>query len=157
MHRFFVLALGGALAAGCASISDSVTSPSRWLADSSGAIADSSQAIADSSNAASDSISGSSSPADETTPAESAYRDDLRVATRALAGAPADELLREISRVAERHGVTQWAARPGTWRALGAGLGEAGLSRAQAEGVSARLGADAAGRALLLEAHATAL
>jgi hypothetical protein len=156
MHRRLVVpAFAAALvgSAGCASISDSVTSPLRWLGDSSGAIADSSQAAADSSDAASD----SSSPDDDTTPAESAYRDDLRVATRQLANAPADELLREISRVAECHGVSQWAARPGTWRALGAGLGEAGLSRAQAESVSARLGADAAGRALLLEAHATAL
>jgi hypothetical protein len=149
-------ALAG-LALGCGSISDSVTSPSRWLADSSEAIADSSQAIADSSNAASDSVSGSSSPDDDDDSAESSYHDDVRVATRQLADAPPDELLREVSRVAERHGISQWTVRASTWRALGAGLGEAGLSRAQAETRSEELGADAAGRALLLEGHAAAL
>ena len=82
----FAALAGFLLSTGCQSISDSVTSPSRWVADSSTAIGDSSDASADSSNAFSKSISGSSSPEDET-PAETAYRDDVRVATRSLARA----------------------------------------------------------------------
>ena len=160
--RLARLALGSALclvAAGCQSISDSITSPSRWLADSSQAIADSSGAIADSSNNASQSVSGSSSPDETPPPAESAYRDDVRVTARTFAAsdAPDDALLRELSRVAERHGVSHWQGRAGTWLALGAGLREAGVTRADAEALSGRLGVDAAERALLLDGYAATL
>jgi hypothetical protein len=158
---FTHLVLAGALgwSAGCQSISDSVTSPSRWLGDSSGALADSSHALGESSEAVSQPFADSSrsSSPDDDEPQSGAYRDDVRVATRALADAPADELLRELSLVAERHGISHWEARAGTWRAVGAGLGEAGVSRADAEALSGRLGADAAARARLLEGHAAAL
>jgi hypothetical protein len=156
-----VAILGGvallAFGAGCSSISDSVTSPSRWLADSSGAIADSSQAIADSSNAASDSVSDSSSPDDDDD--QAGYRDDVRVATRGLAASGADDeaLMRELGRIAERHGLTRWEADPGTWRAVGAGLAEAGRSRREVEALVARLGADAAAQVRAVEGHAAAL
>jgi hypothetical protein len=139
------------LGTGCQSISDSVTSPSRWLADSS-------QASADSSNAASDSSSGSSSPdGDEQEPA--AYRHDVRVATRSLAGSGADDasLMRELGRIAERHGIARWEARPGTWSALGAGFGEAGRSQADVEALVARIGGDASAQAHAARGYASAL
>lgn len=155
-------ALGGAallvLGAGCASISDSVTSPSRWLADSSQALADSSGALADSINAASDSVSGSSSP-DDDAKEEAAYRDDVRVATRGLAasGASDEALMRELGRIAERHGIVRWEAYAGTWRAVGAGLGEAGCSGDDVAAFVARIGGDAEAQARAAEGHAAAL
>jgi len=148
-----------ALGLGCGSISDSVTSPSRWAADSSTASADSSGASADSSNNSSQSSSGSSSGDDEA-PAESAYRDDVRVATRSLAasGAPEDQLSRELSRVAQQHGISHWEGHAGTWIAMGTGMREAGLTQADVEVVLVRLGGvDTGERELVLEGYGATL
>lgn len=129
-----------ALVTGCASISDSVTSPSRWVADSSEAIADSSGASADSSNNSSQSSSGSSS--DDESSDESAYQEDVRVATRTLAAAGeiGAQLPRELSRIALDHGISDWESHAGTWIAVGAGLREAGLSQAEAQDALVRVG-----------------
>jgi hypothetical protein len=126
LTRLALTALVGT--AGCQSISDSVTSPSRWVAQSSGAFADSSQASADSSNAFSNSISGSSSPSDSSSE-EARYQEDVRLAARTWGGSTAstDEFAREIGRVAERHGLTNWQADPATRPAVDTGLREAGL------------------------------
>jgi hypothetical protein len=147
-----------ALGSGCASISDSVTSPSRWLADSSQSFADSSGALADSSNAASQSVSGSSSPAEESKE-ESSYRHDVRVATRALAEAGADDqaLMRELGRIAGRHGVSRWEGDPATWLGVGEGLGEAGRSQGDVAALVARIGGDAVAQARAAEGLAAAL
>jgi hypothetical protein len=132
----------------CQSISDSVTSPSRWLADSSGAIGDSSGASADSSNAFSQSISGSSSPDDdaEVPDAESRYREDVRVAARAwgTSDAPADSFARELSQIAASHGFVDWQAQPSTWAAVAEGLQEAGVPATEADARLASLGVHSA-------------
>ena len=124
----------------CRSISDSVTSPSRWVAQSSEASADSSGASADSSNAASRSVSGSSSPQDER--AQTSYREDVRVASRTFAatGADSEAFVRQIGEIAERHGVTDWEADRATWLALGEGFRQAGLSQEQVDGLLLQLG-----------------
>jgi hypothetical protein len=125
------------LSTACQSISDSVTSPSRWIADSSTAIGDSSEASADSSNAFSQSISGSSSPKDET-PAETAYRNDVRVAARewGTAGGSTEDFARELGSVSERHGISDWQGQNAAFRGVAEGLREAGLPEPQ---VSSRL------------------
>lgn len=133
----------GALVIGlsaCESISDSVTSPSRWVAQSSEAVADSAGASADSSNAASQSVSGSSSPRDET--AQTGYRDDVRVASRTFAAAGGDTaaFVRQIGLIAERHGITDWEADRATWVALGEGFRQAGLGREEVDGLLLQLG-----------------
>jgi hypothetical protein len=142
MRILLVLAIGAlALAVGgCKSISDSVTSPSRWVADSSGALADSSGASADSSDAASRSVSGSSSPEDE--PAQTSYQDDVRVAGRTFAATGGDSgaFVRQLSQIAERHGITDWEAHRETWLALGAGFQQAGLTQEQVDGLLLQLG-----------------
>lgn len=138
-HALLGLAAGAALAAasGCSSISDSVTSPSRWLADSSEAIADSSGAVADSSDASSRSSGSGDSEEDD----ESSYRDDVRVATRAFAESGGDEevFLRQLGRIAESHGISHWEGQPGTFIALGAGLREAGVAESELGEVLPRL------------------
>ncbi len=133
------------LSSACQSISDSVTSPSRWIADSSTALGDSSEASADSSNAFSKSISGSSSPEDET-PAESAYRNDVRVAARewGSAGGSTDDFARELGRISERHGISDWQGQSASFRGVAEGLREAGLPETQ---VTARIEALAGGQA----------
>jgi hypothetical protein len=145
LRKTLPLALAAILLAAttaCQSISDSVTSPSRWLADSSTAIGDSSDASADSSNAFSKSISGSSSPDDdETAPdAESRYREDVRVAARGwgAANSATDAFARELSGIAASHGVVDWQARTSTYVAVEAGLREAQIPEPE---VSARLSA----------------
>jgi hypothetical protein len=121
----------------CQSISDSVTSPSRWVADSSTASGDSSEASADSSNAFSRSISGSSSPEDESAE-ESAYRQDVRVAARewGSGGGSSEDFARELGRISERHGISDWQGQSASFRGVAEGLREAGLPESQ---VNARL------------------
>jgi len=123
-----ILVALGLGSAGCQSISDSVTSPSRWVAQSSGAVADSSQASADSSNAFSNSISGSSSPSDSP-PEEARYQEDVRLVARAWGSSTTttESFARELSHIAERHGLTDWQADPATRPAVDTGLRESGL------------------------------
>jgi hypothetical protein len=142
MRVSLVLAIGVLVLVGsaCQSISDSVTSPSRWVAQSSEASADSSGASADSSNAASRSSSGSSSPEDE--PAETSYQDDVRVASRTYAatGGDSQAFVRQLGEIAERHGITDWEADRATWLGLGEGFQQAGLSQDQVDGLLLELG-----------------
>jgi hypothetical protein len=132
----------------CQSISDSVTSPSRWLADSSTAIGDSSDASADSSNAFSKSSSGSSSGDDEETApdAESRYREDVRVAARGWGAANSDSntFARELSGIAASYGVVDWQSRTSTYVAVEAGLREARIPEPEVTARLSALGLDAA-------------
>jgi hypothetical protein len=77
---------------------------------------------------------------------EQEYRDDLRVAARTLvdAGASDDQLLRELGRIAELHGISHWEGEPGSLIALGAGACEAGLSEPRLDSLLARLGQNGA-------------
>lgn len=136
------------IATGCQSISDSVTSPSRWVADSSTAIGDSSDASADSSNAFSKSISGSSSPEEEA-PAETAYRNDVRVAARewGSAGGSTEDFARQLGSISERHGISDWQGQRASFRGVAEGLREAGLPEPQ---VNSRLEALGGGPAAAL-------
>ncbi len=132
----------------CQSISDSVTSPSRWVADSSTAIGDSSDASADSSNAFSKSSSGSSSGDDEEAApdAESRYREDVRVAAHGwgAANSDANAFARELSGIAASHGVVDWQSRSSTYVAVEAGLREAGIPEPEVTARLSALGLDAA-------------
>jgi hypothetical protein len=63
--------------------------------------------------------------------------------------------LRGIGRVAESHGVSHWEGRADTLLAIGAGLRDAGVSRADVEALGARAtGADPRVAALVLEGYA---
>ena len=73
---------------------------------------------------------------------EREYRDDVRVAARDLVGngASANELQRELGRIAELHGISDWEAWPGTMVAIGAGICEAGIAESELDGELVRLG-----------------
>ncbi len=91
---------------------------------------------------------------------EQEYRDDLRVATRTLvdAGASDDQVLRELGRIAELHGISHWEGEPGSLIALGAGACEAGMSEPRLDSLLARLGQeDARARSLAHEGCRSAL
>ena len=77
---------------------------------------------------------------------EQEYRDDVRVAARTLVdeGASDEQLLRELGRVAELHGVSHWEGEPGSLIALGAGACEAGMSELRLDSLLARLGQNGA-------------
>jgi hypothetical protein len=159
LRKMLPLALAAVLlgtTTACQSISDSVTSPSRWLADSSTAIGDSSDASADSSNAFSKSSSGSSSGDDEESApdAESRYREDVRVAARGWGAANSDSnaFARELSGIAASHGVVDWQSRSSTYVAVKAGLREARIPEPE---VTARLSALGLDAARPTAAHAT--
>ena len=84
----------------------------------------------------------------------------MSTATRTACASGASEagLARELSRVANQHGISHWQGQAATWIAVGAGMREAGLSQAEMEGVLARLGgADNRERGLVAEGDRGAL
>ncbi len=97
-----------------------------------------SESIVDSAKSSSKKLSGDDARL------EQEYRDDLRVATRTLVdmGASDDQVLRELGRIAELHGISHWEGEPGSLIALGAGACEAGLSEPRLDSLLARLGQD---------------
>ncbi|GBC63730.1 hypothetical protein DENIS_4728 [Desulfonema ishimotonii] len=60
---------------------------------------------------------------------EAAYRNDIRHMTAVFleTGLPSEKYMREIGRIAERHGITDWEREEGTYAAIGAGLKKAGI------------------------------
>lgn len=82
----------------------------------------------------SDSISkssSSSSPGDK----ESAYRDDVREYTYAYVESSKDSrvFFRGLTKLAERHGVSDWEGDRATWTGIGQGLAKADVSGATLE------------------------
>ena len=88
----------------------------------------SSKSISNSVSGSSRSSSGSSSP-------EDAYRADIRDFTAAniQSGGTADDLRREIGKLAKKHGVTDWEASKATYKGIGEGLAKAGLRQVEVE------------------------
>jgi hypothetical protein len=105
---------------GC-SISTSVQSSS----DSSTSSESSSRSSASSSRSSTSSSEGR----------QSRYRDDVRSYTAAYArsGAQLDVFERELSEVARSHGLTNWEEDEATYIGIGAGLGDAAVSKDQLE------------------------
>ena len=100
------------------------------------AVTNTSEALVDSSKSSSKAFS------DDEAQLEREYRDDLRVAARTLVddGASDDQLLRELGRIAELHGISHWEGEPGSLIALGAGACEAGMSEPRLDSLLARFG-----------------
>jgi hypothetical protein len=151
--RTALLALAGALSlAGCQTLVDLVTSPSDWISGTAESISASLRGL--SVYSGSDS-SGSGSGGG----AGTAYREDVRAYAAEFAGTggSSDDFLRGIGRVAESHGVSHWEGRADTLLAIGAGLRDAGLSRAEVEALAARdSGVDPRVAARLLEGYTAA-
>jgi hypothetical protein len=134
---------------GCQLIGASITSPSDWVSGTGTSISGSFRGLGVSSGS-DDKGSGSEN---------TAYRRDVRAfaAQFSQAGGSSDEFLRGIAKVAEGHGVSHWEARPDTMKAIGAGLRDAGVSRAELDALYTRSGdADPQVLALVLEGYAAA-
>jgi hypothetical protein len=133
MHRalFAILAWAALATSGCQMLSASVTSISDSAVGIGTSISGSFTGLLNSSG-----IGGGSSFAAER------YREDVRLATREFvdSGGSDEAFLREIGRIAERHGISDWEARPETLTGLGAGLRQAGVPRGQLDAILARLG-----------------
>ena len=73
---------------------------------------------------------------------EREFRDDVRVAMRDLVelGATPDDFLRELGRIAELHGISDWESESGTLNALGAGVCEAGAGGTVLDALLERMG-----------------
>ena len=132
----------------CQVIGASITSPSDWVSGTGRSISGSFEGLGRSSG--SDGGGNSS---------DTAYRRDVRAfaAQFSQTGGSSDDFLRGIARVAESHGVSHWEGSPDTLLAIGAGLRDAGVSRADLDALSARSeGADSQVVALVREGYATA-
>jgi hypothetical protein len=105
-------------------ISASITSPSDWVSGSVESISGSLKALSRSSG------SGGSDGV-----AMQEYRRDLRAYATAFVrtGGSSDEFLRGVGQVAERHGITDWEAEPGTLVAIGEGLRQGQVGEPQLE------------------------
>ncbi len=93
-----------------------------------------------SSGASSDSSksSSASSGGSETDPqdAKRAYLSDVSTYTSSVAkDGNADAYLRELGKIAERHGITDWEQNTETYNAIGTGLRRAGISRDEVKNV----------------------
>jgi len=146
-----VLAAGLALT-GCQVLWASITSPSDWVSGSSTSLSGSSEGFLVSSGSGGSDGGGTQS-----------YLEDVRVLTASLSAdeAGADgSFLREVGRVAASHGVADWEEEESTYRAIGAGLFDAGVEEIEIGAVLEHLGAsdpqDASTRALVLEGFHTA-
>jgi hypothetical protein len=143
-----VAALAGCFAlTGCQVLWASITSPSDWVSGTGESICGSFRSLLVSS--------GSDAPRST----DLAYRRDVRAfaAEFAASGGSSEDFLRGIGQVAETHGVSHWEGRTDTLLAIGAGLRDAGVSRADVEALGARAeGADPRVAALVLEGYTTA-
>jgi len=84
------------------------------------------------------------------------FQEDIRSLTMAAveAGAGGEELLRQVGRVAEQHGITDWEAEPLAYRAMGEGLSMSGLDASEARAFAREIaGADAAVFRALVEGY----
>ena len=148
--RSIVRAVGlvGILAlSGCQVLWASITSPSDWVSGTGRSISASFEGLSVSSGSG----GGKSS--------DTAYRRDVRAyaAEFARAGGSSADFLRGIGQVAESHGVTHWEASPDTMLAIGEGLRDAGVSRAEVEALEAQASdANPQVVALVLEGYAGA-
>ncbi|MGH0035119.1 MAG: putative lipoprotein [Myxococcota bacterium] len=126
-----------------ASLNGCASSASDSLSESSGSISDSFSSPFESS---SDSSGGD----------DARYRGDVEDYTVAsletLGPFDAKDFARGLANIAEAHGLSDWAALDGTYRAVGAGLARGGLAEGAAVGVARSwLGGDARVRRLVVE------
>ena len=132
---------------GCQVISASITSPSDWVSGTGESISGSFGGLSRSSG------SGGGEPA------KLAYLRDVRAyaALFATSGGTSQDFLRGLGAVASEHGVTHWEGQPGTHRAIGAGLRDAGVAPAELDVITARAtDADPIVIAAVREGYATA-
>lgn len=114
------LALLPMLAGGCF-VFTSLSESSRSVV---GGISTAVTSLSDSVSGSSDSLSSGGEDA-----ASAAYRRDVQdlAATCVASGVSSEVFLRDLAGLAERHGVVDWEREAGTYRAIGAGLRQAGL------------------------------
>ena len=132
----------------CQVIGASITSPSDWVSGTGNSISGSFR-----------SLSRSSGSEGESDSSKTAYRRDVRAFASQFsqAGGSSDDFLRGIAQVAEGHGVSHWEGSPDTLLAIGEGLHDAGVSRAELDALYTRSGdADPQVLALVLEGYASA-
>ena len=72
------------------------------------------------------------------------YARDLAAVSATFVDSPAQEalLVRDVTRVAEVHGISDWESVDATWLGIGVGLRQAGMSEPQAVALVARVFGD---------------
>jgi hypothetical protein len=91
--------------------------------------------FSDSSVSISKSISSPLASSSRSSSPEDAYEGDVRDYTAAYlkSGGRADELRRELSALAEKHGISDWEQNKATFRGIGAGLAKAGARQVEVD------------------------
>jgi hypothetical protein len=91
--------------------------------------------FSDSSVSISKSISSPFASSSRSSSPEEAYVNDVRDYTSAYmkSGGRPDELRRELSALAEKHGISDWERNKATFRGVGAGLGKAGARQVEVD------------------------
>jgi len=133
--------------AGCSSFKAS-SSPSRWSGQSSKA----------SSSPSRWSSRSSGGEAASEKPVGQAYERDVRetAATVASEHGGGYEIMRRLGPVAATHGISDWEGDPATYRAIGVGLRDAGVSVGDFEQMSRDISAESEVRSkLLLEGYSS--
>lgn len=84
------------------------------------------------------SISESSSPAEKSDLTKAAYRSDLSNYTvvSVQSAQPAADYLRGVTRIAEKHGITDWEHDRASYLAIGSGLHQAGVAAGEVRRLS---------------------
>ena len=113
-----------------------------------------SDSVSESVESLSDSVSSISPGGDS--PSMPAYENDVKAYAAVFAESPGTEreFLRGIGRVAERHGITHWDARPETLVAAGQGLRRGGMTVEEMDDLRKSLsGLDESSARLVLEGY----
>jgi hypothetical protein len=108
------------------------------------------------SSASMASISSISASISGTAVAGTEYQNDVRIATAAAveSGASSSDLLRNVTTVASKHGISDWEAESATYAAIGEGLRIGGADAATAEDLARQLtGNNNDARRILLQAY----
>jgi len=98
-------------------------------------------AVSSASLGAGSSLSGSSMSSAARDETHNHYNADVRAATQSAldAGASEGEVLRSVSRVAERYGVSDWEAQASTYVAIGEAMKLAGENESDAQSLAHKL------------------
>jgi len=91
--------------------------------------------LSDSSVSISKSISSPIASSSRSSSPEDAYTNDVRDFTAAYmkSGGRPEELRREISALAQKHGISDWEQNKATFRGIGAGLAKAGAKQVEVD------------------------
>lgn len=104
---------------------------------------ESSKSSSKSSESSSDILSSPFTSSSASSSPENAYREEVKDFTSSYvkSGGDAAQLEKEVGKIAEKRGISDWESNEATYVGIGKGLHKAGLNQAELDGYKASLGA----------------